>query len=550
MVTNHLSQLRSGFAGLAATLCVFIAQGAINHGQRVHDPAGVGGDGVEIEPWQGGYMYLANHVSPYLLPANFNRRPVLVQTNANLKALAAYTYMKPGEHINPASPQLYLDSTDFFKTADDGFIICGNYTEGDEFGGGSLDYGAFLLLIDGTSLQPVWFRQYPGQIHFNSVVETHDSSGTPMYAVTGDIITVVAAPNPLVAGFDSNGNVIWAHELLGVNGGYGSGSEIIVYDANTLAVTGYAHGAPHRFCSVNAYADVLVARYQNDGTPLFVKLYGQTSMLIGGAPYSVYETGASLTRPTGSPDLVITGSTQAWSELDLCPGSPAFNDMLTFRIDPLGNVIWAHRYGIAGGIVSGVQIKPITAFLMIVANTHTQINSTYSSNVGYFRLMAGGGSLAAQTEIFGGTQADLAAGIIPLGPPYPFKAVMVGTSVSFGSTYLKPYLIERVTSIQRRCKDAEVPTVITPVVLPQHDLVYAPPFIPIVTQPLILLGEPVYDQVICRKMKMVVNAGGGSSVDFSDVDAADLGDLLEEADSGDFDDESGAIEPFLMDRGE
>lgn len=496
-----------GLGLTSALLSACTAPGAVVHTQRVHDPAGVGGDGVEIEPWGGGYMYLANHISPYLLPSNFNRRPVLVQTDASLVPLAAYTYMRPGENSVIPPTQLFLDSTDFYPTADGGFIICGNYFEGDEFSGGSFqEYGAFLLRIDGLTLLPAWFRQYPSayppayvpDIRFHSVVETFEPNGDPMYVVAGQI-TTATLNQAMAAGFDSGGNVMWVNEISGFEGGYGSAREVIVHDSDSIAITGYVHGAPHATCTnIQAYSDALVARFRNDGAPVFLGVYGQTTGLVGSEPVSFMESGASLTRPTSSPDLVVVGNTKAWSTADECPGGPAFDHLLAFRIDPAGTVIWANRYGLSNGAVSGVQVKPITAFLAIAADTWSTINGTTSQNVGYFRLMSGSGALAQQTEIFGGIQADFAAGIIPLGPPYPFPAVIVGTSYSFGSSYPRPYLIRREVSAQRRCADAVVPTSVVPVPLPQHGSIITSPTIPMLTQPLTVLLEPITSRIACR----------------------------------------------------
>ncbi|MCG3126187.1 MAG: hypothetical protein CHACPFDD_01017 [Phycisphaerae bacterium] len=501
---------RLAWALLAAGLATapWAAEAAITHTQRLHDPAGAGGAGVEIEPWAGGYIYLANQINPYLLPAGFNRRPVLVRTDAALNPVAAYTYMRPFENTTMYSTQLYLTSTDFYKTRDGGFIICGDYAEGDELFGGGLTYGAFLLKIDGSTLQPNWFRQYPAtnpqayvqDIHFLSVVETIQPNGQPMYAVAGNI-TTSNLNEALVAGFDNLGNVMWLNELTGFEGGWGSANEVIVYDADSIAVTGQAHGAPHIHCqNFEAHGDVLVARLSNDGTPQFVALYGRSFEMINGVNYSVMEQGASLTRPTNSPDLIIVGKTQAWSTIDDCAGAPAFDEMLAFRVDPSGTVVWAHRYGLAGASsVAGVQVKSITAFVAIAADTWTTLNNVHSENVGYFRLMSGGGSLAQQTEIFGGAQSDFATGIIPLGPPYPQPAVIVGTSNSFGSFYQKPYLIHRQVFAQKPCHDAVISTSITPVPLPLHEVIMTQPLIPILSQELTLLDEPVADRNLCRK---------------------------------------------------
>ncbi|MBI5863288.1 MAG: hypothetical protein HZB38_02000 [Planctomycetes bacterium] len=135
-----------------------------------------------------------------------------------------------------------------------------------------------------------------------------------------------------------------------------------------------------------------------------------------------------------------------------------------------------------------------------------------SENVAYYRLMAGGGSLAAQTEVFGGDQVDSVAGIIPLGPPYPTRAVMVGTSESFGTPFPKPYLIDRQVFAQRHCNDAMVPSLIQPVILPQHEVLITTPLFPMRSQELLLLGEEIYDQTICG-LSGGVDTGGSVTVE-------------------------------------
>ncbi|MBI5863287.1 MAG: hypothetical protein HZB38_01995 [Planctomycetes bacterium] len=302
---------RAAIACVAAAASMSSANAAVFHTQRLHNPANTGGQGVEIEPYGGGFVYLANHTSPYLLPLSLNERPTLVFTDSALTAAASYTFMRPNETTQLLPTQLYLDSRDFAKTADGGFIICGNYAEGDAANGGGLQYGAFLLRVDGLSLQPLWFRQYPAtdpnayvsDIQFNSVVETSIPGGGG-FVVAGQI-TDTLLNEALIAGFDSLGNPLWTRELTSFDGGFGVATEVINYDAESVAVTGYAGGRPHVHCQNNlAHADVLVARFQNDGTPLFVSLYGQSIGVVNETVASFGGIGASRTRPNGSPGFV------------------------------------------------------------------------------------------------------------------------------------------------------------------------------------------------------------------------------------------------------
>jgi hypothetical protein len=200
--------------------------------------------------------------------------------------------------------------------------------------------------------------------------------------------------------------------------------------------------------------------------------------------------------------------------------------MLVFRIDPFGNVIWSNRYNVVGTTpsefqaVSAEQMKPITAFLMICANTWSTLNNAYSENVGFFRLMAGDGSLAQQTEIFGADQPERAAGIIPLGPPYPYKAVILGNSASYPSFGIvqKPLLIERLSAVRQRCADRETQTTIVPYPAPvvQELLLTTPPIVSR-TQPLQVWSMTVTDEVICWK-QLVGDLNGDGTIDFFDID--------------------------------
>ncbi len=489
------------------------ASGATVHVQRLHDPAAAGGDAVEIVPWGGGFMYVANYINPNLIPAGMNRRPVLVQTDTNLKPLAAYTYLRPGEDSTLLPSQLFLETTDLFATSDGGFVLCGNYFEGDEFNGGSMqEYGAFLLRIDAATLQPSWFRQYPtqfpsayvGELRFHSVVETFDADGDAIYVVAGQVRSN-ALPQAMVAGFDDAGNPLWLYEIEGFLGGYGSASEVIVYDAQTVAVTGWAQGAAHGFCpNIQAHSDVLVARLTNGGGFVFASLYGQNSGTFGGGPASFQESGASLARINGSPDLAIVGNTKVWASDDTCPDGPLVDDMLAFRIDPAGVVVWAHRYGLTGSTrTAAVQVKPVTSFLSIAADTRSNVSGYVSDNIAYIRLMAGGGSLAQQSEVFGGPNTEFAAGIIPLGPPYPVPAVLIGTSYSFGAGYPRPYLINRLNFADRRCFDAIVGTAIVPVPLPLENVLVYAPAIPMRSQPMTIAISPIADAIVCHARAII-----------------------------------------------
>lgn len=504
---NHNS-FRKGM--LALTTAALTASSAhayawLYHQQRVQDPIGVGAESVAIKMTPNGYTYLANHVSPLFAPLGQNIRPTFVRTGPSLAAQTCFTYARPSEWNTLYTTQLYLSSTDMEPTTDGGFIVCGNYTEV------GADEGAFLLKVD-AGLNAQWFRQYPAQqpsayvgaISFNSVVQT-TLGGNDIYIACGGVLTT-SNGEPLVAAFDSLGIPIWTLEIPGANGGFGEANEVIVYDQDSIAIVGSAQVRPHVHCqNFTANGDVLVARIQNDGLIEFVGLYGQSTGMIGGTQVSFYEHGRSLTRPTGSQDLMITGGIQAWTTADECPGGPAVDDMLAFRINPVGNVVWANRYDVGGGSYEpvGVRIQPVTAFAMIVANGWNTLNSVYSENIAFYRLMAGSGALAQQTELYGGDQVERAAAVIPLGPPWPYGAMILGTTNSFANIFHsnpKPYLIERMPSAQQRCADAEVTTTIVPVPLPQHEVLINAPVFPNRTQPLVLISQTVSDYLICANI--------------------------------------------------
>ncbi|MDX2199909.1 MAG: dockerin type I repeat-containing protein [Phycisphaerae bacterium] len=505
-------------AAVAASAPAFSASW-LHHLQRVQYPLNVGARSVEIErDLGGGYIYLADHISPLILSAGANTRPIFVRTSAKLEAQTCYTYLRPGEWNTLYATDLYLLSTDFATTADRGFIICGNYAEI------GADEGAFLLKVD-ENLTPQWFRQFPerqlgnfiNDIAFNSIVET-TQNGAPIYAVAGSIFTTTNQ-QALIAAFDSQGFPMWSQEILGTEGLWGEAAEVINYDADSIAIVGTANVAPHDICNnFLAQGDVLVAILQNDGLFEFAGIFGQTTGQVNSTPVTFAERGNSIARVNGSADLMLTGSITAWRNTGQECGSPLIDAMLAFRVTPVGGVIWANRYSITSGNtdLTGVQIKPITAFAMIVADGWTTLNGFWSQNVAYFRLMAGNGSLAAQTELFGGPGTERAAGILPEGPPWPQAATILGTSDSFANGFHsdpKPWLIGRMPSARRTCEDATVFTTIVPVPLPPHDFLINAPQFPLRSQPLVLISQTVSDWLICANTIIGdINGDGGVTV--------------------------------------
>lgn len=480
----------------------------LNNSQQAHDyGSGVDAKRIAHVPlFRARYMFLGSMFNIPGIPGP-NLRPILQNMNGDLTPLGGATYIRPGENTQPYPTQLFLNPDDFYSTSDFGWIVCGRYEEGDEIGGGQLQFGGFLLKLD-AALQVQWFMQYPNVNNLYSVVETLDASGALMYIAVGDITAAGSfLTDALAAGFDSNGNVLWARTLWGIKDGlrgHAVLNDVIVYDANSVAAAGSGNIRASSSGVGLVEADVLVTRIDTNGIITFAEHYGQTITNAGGNQFGVAETGASLVRVTNSPDLAITGRADTIC-ITAC-GPISFDDKLTFRINPAGNVLWSNRYDLQGFAEGGVEIRALGPVLHIAADAQTtyRTGTTFiSDDVAYFALHDATGLPAKGTEVFGSAGYEIARSLLALSsPPATFRAAILGRTQGFSFSYGMPYLIERLPSIRRRCADNVVPTNIPLHDLPRWPVFEGDIFLPQRTQPLLAVPIRPNQRIICYKIRI------------------------------------------------
>jgi len=235
---------------------------------------------------------------------------LVLKTDSNGDALWTKTYGGLGEDIS-----LGADTT-----KDKGFILIG-YTN--SFGAGSND----ILLVKTDSLGNVeWSKAY-GSIYGDwgyDVQQTTDGG----YILTGYLD--VSPPGPGLADTDlillktdSIGNVEWSSvfgdSLLHM------GREVIQTDEGGYLVSGYSNA------SLGGLADVFLVKTNSSGVPIWSKTYG--------AFYSEY--GYSV----GALDDGYVVATLAYTDI-YNTGNSA--DIVVFRVDSSGGLMWSNVYGESG----------------------------------------------------------------------------------------------------------------------------------------------------------------------------------------------------------
>lgn len=474
--------------------------------QKLHDPFALS-EAVEMEfdSIRRGYVYLGGIFNAPQIPPP-NRRPFMVRMDGNYNPNMTVEYIRPGENMSPPpyTDQLFMTPTDMAATSDLGFIICGRYEEGDEFGGGQLTFGSFILKVD-ANFQVQWYNQYREINQFNAITEMTNADGTPMYVVCGE--DALPGENTLSAiayGVDFSGNYIWGRAVWGDKfgiRGFARYADVIPYDGMTVALTGNANDATFTGYSER---DALVSKIDIFGNIVFNRIYGDSLFNTGGNIFGILESGASLTLDSGTGDLVVAGNVGTRC-VNAC-GPVSYDDLLSFRIDPAGNVLWSNQYDLQGFPESAVQIKtalPPTTFVIAadVTTTYRTGTSNPSQDIGLFRLTPTG-ALAFTTEVFGSNGNEYAAGILQNGSPVNVVAQILGSTWGFNVSYLRPYVIERLNSFRRRCADAPANSTITPHPLPEWDAREQIVDLVVEPKPLVALQIPITQRVICAKIRL------------------------------------------------
>ncbi|MDB5284038.1 MAG: hypothetical protein JWO06_3113, partial [Bacteroidota bacterium] len=211
-----------------------------------------------------------------------------------------------------------------FSDYEIGFCLSGTPDGGFIFSGQTMSFGdshgdTYVVKVDSDGIQQ-WAKKYGGSEEDggNSVVPTADGG----YFVTNHTESIGNGEcDSWVFKTDAEGNVIWAQT-------YGYSLDDVGYHGiqtsdGRYVVTGLVHNLP------DTLGDAFIARYDTDGTPLWVQSY---ITLKGDEGYRIVES-----RDNG---FIVAGQTT-----DSTNGP---EDMLLFKTDTGGNLIWTKKIGGAG----------------------------------------------------------------------------------------------------------------------------------------------------------------------------------------------------------
>lgn len=431
------------------------------HHQQTHDPFRPF-ETRAIDAYSDGTAHYVGAITDLpIIPAP-SLRPLMVHVTPNLYPIRMTTYIRPGEDQVPQNTFLKLNPQEMFPTIDGGTIVCGDFSESTAAGGVVLD-GAFLLKLD-PGHNVMWHTIYPDIDSFFDVFELAIPGGPIQYMVCGHRIPNAATPQTAVVALtNSLGGLIWSRDVWSLKNGFRGGSvynQLIDTGNGRAALVGTANirNTPPPL-SLPLDADVLVTGVDMAGNVFFNRVYGSTSIVQGGNTYSMIEKGISLDFDPGTSNIFVTGDIAAKSLTTTLPD--LFEDVLAFRMDGGGNILWARRYDVQDRADGGRDIKLLGTgatgqISSIVADTVTSFFSpNFSPDLAYFQLDPAGNPMGL-ADVFGGSGTDrVIQHLAPGLSPQKRAMDILGTTNSFGPTYPVGYLIERFNAVCRRCNDLQ-----------------------------------------------------------------------------------------------
>lgn len=412
---------------------------------------------------------------------------VLSQLNDAFLVNWMKTYIAPG-----ATLPVHILAHDVFQTVDEGYIVCGRFiAEGTQ-----LD-GTFLMKTDPLGTVQ-WFQVYSGIEQLFSVVESLEVDATGLlvigYLACGYTRISTWDVNATILKTDEFGNVQWVKEVEGTKFSNAVGSslyrQVIQYDDDKFALVGMANSE-----LVNKDADVLLTIIDGSGNIFLNLSYGL--YLDDTGKNALRESGTSLFEvPDGSGDLVITGNIQA-ACITVC-GPPLFDDILLFRIDSSGGVVWAKQFG--------QKQRPEYAAQVIV----TQQDRIFVSGYAETQLLGPPASedvLLLQTnlngfgitfELFGDTWDERGNSLVENSDG---NVAVIGNTTSFNPVNNEIYLIERFNSVKKRCHDLRLKLKGKKIELPVLNAVDE--FVQEEATPVDVEAIDIHvtDEIICKKLK-------------------------------------------------
>lgn len=208
----------------------------------------------------------------------------------------------------------------------------GNFLWVKQIGGTGYDYATSLVLDDSGNVYTT--GSFVGTVDFDP------GSGT------ANLTSAIA--DIFISKLDSDGNFIWAKQIMGVPSGGGAGTSIVLDDSNNIYLTGvfedtvdFDPGAGIANLVSAGSGDIFVSKLAPDGAYIWAKRMG------GGEIYS--DVGNSIAVDV-SGNVYVTGEFWATADFDPGPGtanltSAGDEDIFISKLDSNGNYLWAKRMG-------------------------------------------------------------------------------------------------------------------------------------------------------------------------------------------------------------
>ena len=435
-----------------------LGQTYVYHHQRIQDPfRPTESVAIDRGPNNSARYVAAIENLPIIQPPSL--RPLMVWLDGKLNPIQMTTYIRPGEDQVPYNTQLILSPNELFSTSDGGSIVCGQFSETTAAGGVVLD-GAFLLKLD-VADNVMWHRIYPNLDSFNDVIEIQPVPGIPaQYVACGFRI-----PNPntestaIVVATDGLGAILWERDVWGVKNNFRGAAtykQVIETSVGRYALVGTANGRRQGAATL-IDADVLHTRIDVGGAIFLNRIYGLTTIGVGGINYGVVEQGDSLQQINPNGEMLLAGEIAANPPVGVPPGA-AFEDVLALRVDPAGNPVWVRRYDVDGNYDAARDLKMVgNARAVISADCETTFfGAPANMDVGSLHIDIAGNPIGL-SEVFGGRQDDWAAqALLPWGIPFNNSILHLATTLNFGPNHMVPYLIERFPTVCRDCQSKRV----------------------------------------------------------------------------------------------
>jgi len=365
-----------------------------------------------------------------------------------------------------------LDVEDVYyedNVKDEGYVLCGKYTQEGESSG-------FLLRVDPQGT-PITARVYNEISVFTSIVPWQNNKG---YVAVGQFkegkdnvkdaafVSIKKKNLKVACALDMKG--FFPRKALGfVEGQFNKviqykGGKSFAAVGDTTWQLGVA-GEDNSKCGRNS--DVLVAVVNKKCKVDFVNQYGDST---GGNGGETNERGLSIAQYSKKGGLVITGNTNQPVFEDLGCEKKNFDDTLAFRISPDGDTVeWMGQYSVSDGNLpdfgAAIQMSNSKKTPVLIAGEATTANfatnglSKGTKDAFLLELDKKNGNVNS-IDIFGlADDVDngaLVPGNLDLHLSQDGNAVIMGNARIENEEVSNPYLIERYETVQETCFDVRL----------------------------------------------------------------------------------------------